>query len=334
MTVGLEEEVVLLDAETLGLAPRGAELLAAAGPDAPFKLEMPATQVEVAGAPAATVAEAVASLAAGRRALAELAAEHGLRPACLAVHPFAPGEAPLNDTPRYRAIEDAYGMAARRQLLSALHVHVRIAGADRALALHNAMRSHLPDVAALAACAPYYEGRDTGLASVRPLLAALLPRQGIPPVLESWEAFATAVDAVGDPAAWWWELRPHRIHGTIEVRAADVQASLGQAEAVAAFVHALVSRLAGRHDAGDLPPPEEQRHIEERRWSALRHGTAGPMGERVLALIEELETDGAPLTGARALLAGGGAAARLRVACGGDPHEATRRLADRFLEDL
>lgn len=334
LTVGLEEEVVLLDAQTLDLAPRGAALLSAAGADAPFKLEMPAAQVEIVGRPASTAADAVAGLAAGRRALAALAGQHGLRPACLAVHPFAAAEGPLNDGPRYAAIEEAYGTAARRQLLSALHVHVRVEGADRALAVYNALRPHLPDIAALAAAGPYYGGVDTGLASMRPLLCTLLPRQGIPPELPSWDVFAAALAEVGDPAAWWWELRPHRLHGTLEVRAPDVQASLTDAEAVAGFVHALVGWLAARHDAGEIHPAEEQWRIEQRRWSALRHGAAGPQGERVAGLIQALEAWGADLGGARALLAAGGPAARLRAAAGSDARVATEHQAGRFLEAI
>jgi carboxylate-amine ligase len=334
LTVGLEEEIMLLDGESLDLAPRGAELLAAAGPDEPFKLEMPAAQVELVGRPAASVAEAIAGLAEGRRRLATLAAEHGLLPACMPVHPFAAAEGPLNDGPRYAAIEAAYGTVARRQLLSALHVHVRVEGADRALAVYNALRGHLPDIAALAAAGPYYEGRDTGLASMRPLLGALLPRQGIPPELPSWDAFAAALSDVGDPAAWWWELRPHRLHGTLEVRAPDVQASLGDAGAVAAFVYALVGWLAARHDEDDLPPAEPYWQIAERRWAALRHGLAGRPGERVAGLIESLEAAGADLAGPRRLLAGGGPAARLREAADGDVREATAHLAGRFLVGL
>lgn len=334
LTVGVEEEVVLLDAETLDLAPRGAALLAAAGPNAPFKLEMPAAQVEIVGSPAATAAAATAGLAAGRRGLAALAEHHGLRPACLAVHPFAAPEGPLNDGPRYAAIEEAYGTAARRQLLSALHVHVRVEGADRALAVYNALRPHLPDIAALAATAPYYDGVDTGLASMRPLLCTLLPRQGIPPELESWEVYAAALADLGDPAAWWWELRPHRVHGTLEVRAPDVQASLAGTEAVAGFVHALVGWLAARHDAGESPPAEPRWRIEERRWSALRHGTAGPQGQRVADLLDTLEAAGADLAGARALLAEGGPAARMRAAAGGDVHAAAEYAAEGFLDGL
>lgn len=336
MTIGIEEEAVLLDGDTLDLVARGPEVVEAADPAAGVRLEMPATQVEFGSAPSATVAEAVASLAAGRRALAQAAQALGLRVACLAVHPFAAGEAPLNDLPRYVAIEAAYGFAARRQLLSAVHVHVCVRGRDRPLAVHDALRSHLPDLAALAACAPYYEGRDTGLASVRPLLAALLPRQGIPPVLGSWEALAAGVRGAGDPASWWWELRPHRLHGTIELRVPDAQASLEDTAAIAAVAHALVVQLAARHDADDLPLPEETWLIEQRRWAALRHGPEG-QEERLAALLGDLAPQAralgcvAELERARRLLEGGGQAARLREAAGGDPRAAARLAAERFL---
>lgn len=337
LTLGLEEEVMLLDGDTLDLAPRAPEVLAALGPHPNAKLEMPRAQLEVAGAAAATVAEAVAELVEGRRAIAAAAAGLGLRTACLPVHPFADGEGPLNDAPRYVAIEEAYGMAARRQLLSSLHIHVCVRGADRALAVYNAVRSHLPDLAALAACAPFYEGRDTGLASVRPLLAALLPRQGIPPVLPSWEVYAAELERTGDPAAWWWELRPHRVHATIELRAADVQAAPDEAAAIAAFAHALVGWLAARYDAGDPLPVEETWRIDERRWAALRHGPAGGE-ERLAGLFDEIAPFAAQLGcvdelgRARALLEEGGPGAALRTAAEGDTRAATEYLAGRFAE--
>src|SRR5205085_6691918 len=92
--------------------------------------------------------------------------------------------------PRYEPVMRAYGPIASRQLVCALQVHVSIGDADRALAVYNAARSYMPLLAALAANAPFYESRDTGLASVRPKLGELLPRQGVPPAIESWEAYA------------------------------------------------------------------------------------------------------------------------------------------------
>jgi carboxylate-amine ligase len=348
-TVGLEEEVMILDAETLDLRPCGPELLAAAGPDAPFKLEMPAAQLEVAGAPGATIDEAIGDLAGGRRSLAALGEASGARIAALAVHPFAAAEGRINDTPRYAAIESEYATAARRQLLASLHVHVCVRGADRALMVHNALRGHLPDVAALAAAAPFHEGRDTGLASIRPLIAALLPRQGPPPALESWEAFADGLRWAGDPAAWWWELRPHRIHGTLEVRVPDVQPTVAGAAAIGGFVHALVMWLAERHDAGEALPVAESWRIAENRWSALRHGTRGtmrdlqsgaevPTDERLAALLDAVTPTarrigaGAALAGARAVLEAGGTATRLRAAAGGDVRALTEHVAGCYLE--
>jgi carboxylate-amine ligase len=352
MTVGLEEEVMVLDAQTLNLAPRGTELLAAAGgAGAVFKLEMPAAQLEVASPPSATVGEAVAALADGRRALAGAALATGTRVAALAAHPFAGAEGPLNASPRYAAIEEVYASAARRQLLSSLHVHVCVRGADRALAVYNTLRGHLPDIAALAAGAPYHEGRDTGLASIRPLVAALLPRQGVPPALGSWEAFAAGLEWAGDPASWWWELRPHRLHGTLELRVPDVQPALAGAAAIAAFSHALVAWLADRHDAGEVLPVPETWRIAENRWSAVRHGTRGTMrdldtgaesatAERLAALLDVLGpvaervccAEG--LAGARALLDAGGPATVLREAAGGDVRAATAWVARCFLDGV
>src|SRR6185312_4590219 len=151
--------------------------------DPRLKVEMPAAQLEIVTAPHATIADAVAELARARRALADAVAPR-LRLAGAGAHPFAAGLGRLNPGARYEAIAAEYASVARRQLVFGLHVHVAIPGADRALAAYNALRSYLPDLAALAANAPFYEGHDSGLASVRSRVNGLLPRQGVPPALE------------------------------------------------------------------------------------------------------------------------------------------------------
>ena len=332
-TVGLEEEIMVLDAGTLDLAPRAAEVLGRAPRDERLKPELVAAQVEIATPPCATIADAVEHLAEGRRMLAAAAGDD-LRLAAMAAHPFAAPEGELTPGARYEAIAREYGVIAHRQLCSALQVHVAVRPADRALAVHNALRGYLPAVAALAAAAPFHDGRDTGLASIRPVIAEQLPRQGVPPILGSWEGYAEALATVGDPGSWWWEVRPHPVHATLEVRVMDVQPTIGEAHALAELVHALVCRLAARHEAGETLPAVETWRIEEDRWSALRHGVAGPMGDRVAALLDELESGGTDLSRARALLEAGGAAARLREESGGDVRRATERLAERFLEGV
>jgi glutamate---cysteine ligase / carboxylate-amine ligase len=285
LTVGLEEEAMLLDPVGFDLAPVATEIVGAVTPppiEAPSpvavvaKLELPASQIELVTAPARTVGAAVGALAAGRRAVVEAARGIAL-PAVAGAHPFAAPLGVLNSGPRYDTILDEYGDAARAQLVCSLQVHVAVGGADRTLAVYNALRGHLPELAALAANAPFHGGRDTGCASVRPLISTLLPRQGVPPAFASWGEFATALrwSGIPDATTWWWELRPHPAFGTLELRVPDAQTTLEDAAAVAAFAHALVAWLAWRYDEGEpLGAPETWR-IAANRWRALRHGLDG-----------------------------------------------------------
>jgi carboxylate-amine ligase len=357
LTVGIEEELMLLDADTLELAPRGPELLAVLDRDPRFKLELPAAQFELITPPVATVADAAWHLRDARRHLAAAAGRLDLRVAGAGAHPFSAPLGPLNGGSRYDDTRAEYGIVAETQLMLGLHVHVAVGGADAAIAVHDALRAHLPELAALAAAAPYYAGRDTGLASVRPEILVLLPRQGVPPALESVEGFAAALawgaaaGSVPEPRRWWWELRPHPGYGTLEVRVCDTQPDARAAAALAAVVHALVGDLTARHDAGDLPPPAVGWRIAENRWSACRWGLTGdmadldsgrrePTAERVARLLEGLRESArrlgcaAELADARALLQAGGAAARQR-AVGADrgARGLTAWLADRFVLD-
>ena len=345
LTVGLEEELMLLD-ESLDLLPRAADVIARTDGDRRFKLELPAAQLEIVLPPAATIPENVEALAAARRALIAAADGIGLL-ATAGAHPFADPFGVLNAGERYELISEEYGEIARCQLVCALHVHVAVGGHERTLAVYNALRAHLPEVAALAANAPFYAGRNTGLASVRPKVADLLPRQGIPPAIPSWDAFADALRwgaataGVPEPRRWWWELRPHPVHGTLEVRVADAQATVADAGAVAAVVHALVAWLRDRHDAGDLPAPAPSWRIAENRWAACRHGLDAqladldsgarrPARELLAERLESLAATAAAigcaaeLRDAHDLLAANGAE-RQRLA--GDAREAARRLA-------
>lgn len=343
LTIGLEEEAMLVDARSLDLLPRAVEVVERAA-DARFKLELPASQLEIVLPPSATVGESIAALARARRDLAAAADGVGVLVAA-GVHPFAAPLGRLNDGERYEAIAREYGDVARMQLVCALQVHVAVGGHARTLAVYNALRSHLPELAALAANAPFYAGRDTGLASVRPQIATLLPRQGVPPAIAGWDEHAAALKWGGFPAEqWWWELRPRPQLGTLELRVPDAQSTVADAAAVAAVAHALVAWLAARHDAGDLPPPAPTWRIEENRWAAARQGldamfTDLDTGARapVRALLaQRLEAlagiaarlgCAAELGDARRLLGANGAE---RQRASGDARAAARQLADAY----
>jgi glutamate---cysteine ligase / carboxylate-amine ligase len=356
LTVGIEEELMLLDPETLDLAPRARELIDRTAGDGRFKLELPASQVEILTAPHRCVPDAVAELAAGRADLARAAA--GLaRPAAAAVHPFSPAEGELNPDDRYIRTIEEFGPVARRQLVCAFQVHVAVGGADRTLAVYNALRSFLPELAALAANGPFHEGRDTQLASVRPKISEGLPRQGVPPPLRSWDDFADDLrwgarsGSVHSPTVWWWELRAHPLFGTLEIRVPDAQTTLDEAAAVAAFAHALVGLLTERFDAGETLACDPTWRIAENRWSACSRGVEGTLAdlaggeprltrERLTELLSELEPVAGrlgcsrQLAGCAALVERNGAMRQREVAERDGVRGLAAWLADRFLDPL
>jgi carboxylate-amine ligase len=348
-TVGIEDELMLLEPDTFELSGRAREALALLDGDARFKLELPASQLEIITPPLPTVDDASAALLDGRRTL--LARLGGLVvPASAGAHPFSPGFGTLNELPRYEHTISEYGAVARRQLVCALQVHVAVGSADVALAVYNASRSYLPLLAALAANAPFYEGRDTGLASVRPKLGGLLPRQGVPPVLSSWEEYAdslrwgAAAGVLPDPGTWWWELRLHRLLGTLEFRVPDGQTTVADAAAVAALTQALVVWLAERDEA---PATASDWRIAENRWSACRYGVEGTMADLrtgarrptrdwLLELIDAVEPvatrfgSSTALAHAREMVQCNGALAQRRVAAEGGVAALGPWLAERF----
>jgi carboxylate-amine ligase len=353
-TVGVEEELMLLDPRTLDLAPRAPELMERLDGDGRFKLELPAAQIEIMSPPLAGAAEAEGFLAAARHDLAA-AADGLVRLAGAGAHPFAAAEGELNEDKRYLRTRREFGRIARRQLVFGLQVHVAVRGADRALAVYNGLRNHLPELLALAANAPFFGGEDTGLATVRPKLCELLPRQGVPPALPSWEAFAAELawgarsGAVPEPRVWWWELRPHPLWGTLELRVPDAQVTVADTAAVVAVAHALAAHLARSHDEGVPSPAAETWRIEENRWRALSRGPNGvladlttgepvPTRDRLNSLLDALAPDAdalgatAQLERARGLVERGGAASQ-RAAAGPDGARAAAAwLAERFLD--
>lgn len=326
-TVGVEEELLLVSAETLDLVGRG-DLLDRLDPEL-FRGELRAAQVEIVTPICRSAAEALGSLRSSRLQLARTI-DDDQRVLAAGTHPFARDWGEISDAERYRLIEDEYEWAARRSLACGVHVHVAVGGADRSLAVYNSLRSFLPEIAAIAANSPFLEGEDTGLSSVRPKLIGSLPRTGVPPAFSSWESFVGFVDwgragaLFPDASFLWWDLRPHPAHGTIELRAADCQTDVEDTAAVAAFVHCLAVWLSGRFDASEPLPVHDSHRISENAWRALRYGVNGELvdlqtGERdatrtrIARLVDRLEPVAASigcsdeLAGVRVLLAGNGA---------------------------
>jgi carboxylate-amine ligase len=328
-TVGVEEELLLVDPDTLDLAAAVEEVLPLLGGDERFARELRPCQLETVSGVCTTAAEACRALAGARRDLVEAVAGRYRILAC-GTHPFSTDWGAVTDGERYRQIADEYTWAAQRSLACGLHVHVAIAGAERALAVYNALRSYLPELAALGANSAFFEGRDTGMASIRPKLNEAFPRSGVPPAFASWDELVRFANwgrrggLFPDPTHFWWELRPHLVHGTIELRVADTQTRVEDATAIVALFQTLVAWLADRFDAGERLTVHETFWITENAWRAHRYGVRGwlvdldtgdaePVRDRLGRLIGTLEPYAERLDAteqlrhARTLLAGNGA---------------------------
>lgn len=294
-TLGAEQEFILVDPHTF--LPRTVGDLDLASWNGRLVPELRSCQVEVVTPVCASVDEVARELAA---TLSLLRLELAGRAAVMSVgaHPFARDIGPISPTPRHQGLAADYPWAARHALTCGLHVHVAVGGADRALAVHNALRSYLPELAALASNSPFHQGQDSCLASVRHALLRLWPRAGVPPIFYSWPMYSDfltwgrSTGACPDHSYQWWDLRLNPHYGTIEVRVADAQTRVEDAATVAAFTQALVADLATRFDRRELPPSHDSERIAEGLWLAARDGIYGfsidlDSGERI-PMIERL----------------------------------------------
>src|SRR5205085_4223342 len=149
---------------------------------------------------------------------------------------------------------------------------------DQAIAVANGLRTWLPELLALSANSPFWQGRDTGLASTRTKVFEMFPRSGIPPAFPSFEEFQHVVErgvkanCFPDYTYIWWDLRPHPKLGTIEIRICDAQTRLESVAGITALVQSLVATLAERYSDGGSLPIQPIMLVQENKWRAARYG--------------------------------------------------------------
>jgi carboxylate-amine ligase len=287
-TVGIEEELMILDAGTLDLAPGIDELVRDDDGDA-VKPELHQSVLEIATRPAATVPDAGKELRRLRDTVQARAEAKGLRIAAAGTHAFAAWEEQLiSPDDRYRALIDQLGFVARQEVIFGQHVHVAVNDPETAITVANGLRNHVPLLLALSANSPYWEGSDSGMASARIPTFAQFPRVGLPPRYAGWEDWVRRMEfmirsgMVGDHTWFWWDVRVSPKLGTVETRVMDCQTRIEQTLGLAALVQALVRELA----EGEPAPVVPDELLAENRWQAARHGLEGelvdlPSSERV-----------------------------------------------------
>jgi len=287
-TLAVEEEFALLDPETLELTNRFEELRdGAVGTELEGHLvgELIASEVEVKTGRCDTFAEASRALGERRVQLNELAAQVGVGLAATGTHPWSRWQDQrIIDTPHYRRNDELLRYVVWRNNTFGLHVHVGIRGADRAVAVTNALRNVLPELLALSASSPFVEDVVSGLHSARTeIFTRMFPRCGIPDRYDGWAGFEDYVGflyrtaSITEHTQIWWSVRPHLNFPTVEIRICDAQPELGDAQALSALAYALTARCARAVDEGEPIPAYPHRLLEENMWRAIRWGLSGEL---------------------------------------------------------
>jgi len=287
-TVAVEEEFALLDPQSLDLVNRFEELYAAARETdiAPHVVgELIASEVEVRTGRCEGFGEAAAAMAERRAQIHSVARELQIGLGGTGTHPWARWQDQrIIDTPHYRRNDQLLRYVVWRNNTFGLHVHVGIAGADRAIAVHDALRTFLPELLALSASSPFVENVNSGLHSARTeIFTRPFPRCGIPDAYGTWRgweeyvSFLYATGSVTEHTQIWWSVRPHLAYPTVEIRIADGQPDLAEAHSLAALAYALAVRCARAYDEGEPIPVLPHRLLEENMWRAIRYGLSGEL---------------------------------------------------------
>jgi carboxylate-amine ligase len=281
-TLGIEEELMIVDDKTLDLSNSIERLLAdlrSVDTDGEVKPELMEGVCEIATTPVRNTVEAGEQLRALRRTVNQVAQQHGLAIGSAGTHPFALWEDQrIVARPRYRDLISGLQFVARQEIIFGIHVHVGVDDPDKAIHVTNGMRVHAPLLLALSANSPFWRGDSTGLDSTRTPVFRAFPRVGIPPRYEDFEDWARRIEfmmqskVIGDYTYLWYDVRPHPNFGTVEVRVMDSQTRVEHTLALAALVQAMVKELCEHFESGEELARYPYEMLDENKWLAARHG--------------------------------------------------------------
>ena len=277
-SLGIEEELMLVDAETLEPARDGFSRVFGEATER-IKPELFESFVEITTTVVETPEEAEAELRGLRQEVAERAAAHGLALLATGSHPTARGRVPIVPVERYRTLKAQLGLQLYRQRVCGLHVHVAVPDPDTCLRAFEGVVPRLPGLLAASANSPFWDGEKSGRRSIRSQILLEMPTGGTPPLLRSWDDWEAATR--GDSTRRHWDAWPRPEYGTLEVRVLDQPTSLRRTAELAAEVQRLV-REAAETDG----EPFDRAEYAAQRDAAGREG-GGPEAERQLELGPE-----------------------------------------------
>ena len=280
-TLGVEEEYLVVDAESGAPRLDGDRLLAAARAELGDQVqpELQVAQLEIGTAVCSTLDEVRHGLCRLRGRLADAVGREGAAIAASGTHPAASWrDGRITPKDAYLRLERDYQQLAREQLICGCHVHVGIADAEDAIVVLNRVRPWLSTLVALAANSPFWMGTDTGYASFRTEVWRRWPTAGTPGTFadraeyDGLVADLLATGSIDAPARLYFDVRPSARYPTLEFRVTDVCLSVDEAVMVAGLIRALCRTCLLDAAAGRPEPNVRTELVRAATWRAARHG--------------------------------------------------------------
>src|SRR3982751_5469762 len=278
LTLGAEEELHLINTETWELSARAPQILSRLS-DKFYSAEIQRTTVETNTAVVRSLTELRDEIIRLRTGLVAAAERDGLGVAAVGTAPrstFADFE--LTTTGRYSRMQQQYRLLVDEQLICGTQVHVGVS--DRHLAVEIAQRiaRDLPVLLALSASSPFWNGSDTGYASIRTTIWQRWPTAGATgPLASAAEYDDLITDLIGtgviaDEKMAYFDVRPSAHAPTLELRVCDACPLVDDAVLIAGLFRAMVRAAELDVEAGrpHLPVPAPLHRAS--MWQAARGG--------------------------------------------------------------
>ncbi len=280
-TIGVEVELQLVDADTLGLSNSIEKVLEGLPEDlnARVKPELMQSYLEINTGICNTVDDVERDLRERLTQVEAVTDSLGLRLFWGATHPFSSWrdqKITVND--RYYRLVELMQDVARRLVTFGLHVHIGVDTGDKAIMICDRMMRHLPLLLSLSANSPFWEGRNTGLHSNRSKIMEGLPTAGLPSLMRNYSEYVWLVrhleetGFINSVREIWWDIRPHNNFGTVEIRVCDMPARLDQVLALTALCQSLVVALSREIDSGAYQSDSHPMMVQQNKWRATRFG--------------------------------------------------------------
>ncbi|MEU2061024.1 glutamate--cysteine ligase [Streptomyces sp. NPDC013455] len=280
-TVGVEEELLLVDPDSGEPRALASAVLARAAQDHPgqdvFEKELFGQMLEFATHPQSDMADLGEEIVRCRKEAARHAGEIGCGVAALATSPL-PVSPSLTVSERYRWLAERFGIPTWEQLVCGCHVHVSVESDEEGTAVLDRLRPWLPVLRAASANSPFWHGRDTGYAGYRSRVWNRWPSAGPTELFGTAERYHRRVKdmvdtgVILDEAMAYFDARLSARYPTVEIRVADVCLGAETAVLVATLCRALVETAAREWRAG-LPAPDPGVSVLRLAdWQAARFG--------------------------------------------------------------